>query len=47
MIDNLDLFSDGFELELLEKFFLDDDKERGLTNISSSVFKIIKINDIM
>ena len=42
-----DLFCEGFELELLEKIFLDDDKERGLTNISSSVFKIIKINDIM
>ena len=40
-----DLFSDGFELELLEKIFLEDEKERGLTNISSSVFKIVKIND--
>ena len=39
-----DLFSNGFELELLEKIFLEDEKERGLTNISSSVFKIVKIN---
>ena len=41
-----DLFSDGFELELLEKIFLEDEKERGLTNISSSVFKIVKNNEI-
>ena len=42
-----DLFSDGFKLELLEKIFLEDEKERGLTNSSSSVFKIVKINDII
>jgi len=39
------LFSDGFEVECLEKIDLEDDKERGLTNVTSSVFKIRRFND--
>ena len=42
----IDLFSNGFELEFLEKIVLEDENDRGLTNISSSVFKITKISDI-
>ena len=38
------LFSDGFELECLGKIDLDDDKDRGLTKFTSSVFKIIRID---
>jgi thiopurine S-methyltransferase len=38
------LFSDGFELECLEKIDLEDDKDRNLTNVSSSIFKIRRIN---
>ena len=38
------LFSDGFELERLEKIDLEDDKDRNLTNISSSIFKIRRVN---
>ena len=40
-----DLFSEGFELERLEKIDLEDEKERGLTNVTSSVFKIRRFND--
>ena len=40
------LFSDGFELDCLEKIDLEDEKERGLTNVTSSVFKIKRINSI-
>ena len=39
------LFSDGFELECLEKIDLEDEKDRGITNVTSSVFKIIRNND--
>ena len=42
--DVISLFSDGFELECLEKIDLEDDKDRNLTNVSSSVFKIRRIN---
>lgn len=38
------LFSDGFELEHLEKIDLDDEKDRGLTKVTSSVFKITRID---
>ena len=38
------LFSDGFELECLEKIDLEDDKDRNLTNVSSSIFKIRRVN---
>ena len=40
------LFSDGFELDCLEKIDLEDEKDRGLTNVTSSVFKIKRINSI-
>ena len=38
------LFSDGFELECLEKIDLDGEKDRGLTKETSSVFKITRID---
>ena len=38
------LFSDGFELEHLEKIDLDDEKDRGLSKVTSSVFKITRID---
>ena len=38
-----DLFSDGFVVECLETVSLDDDKDRGLSNVKSSVFKITRI----
>ena len=38
-----DLFSDGFVVECLETVSLDDDKDRGLSNVKSSVFKIIRL----
>ena len=38
-----DLFSEGFEVECLEKIQLEDDKDRGLSNVTSTVFKIIRI----
>ena len=41
-----DLFSEGFELERLEKIDLEDEKDRGLTNATSSVFKITRIDDM-
>ena len=37
------LFSDGFELECLENITLEDEKDRGLTQVTSSVFKITRI----
>ncbi len=36
------LFSHGFEVEQLERIELEDEKGRGLSSISSSVFKITK-----
>ena len=39
----LKLFSKGFEIECLESLNLDDDKDRGLSNVKSSVFKITRI----
>ena len=39
------LFSAGFELERLEKIELEDDKDRGLTKVTSSVFKITRVNE--
>ena len=44
--DVTDLFCDGFEVEFLEKIDLEDEKKRGLTDITSSVFKITRISDI-
>ena len=38
-----DLFSDGFEVECLETVSLDDDKDRGLSGVKSSVFKITRV----
>ena len=38
----IQLYSDGFEVECLERLNLDDDKERGLSNVTSSVFKITR-----
>jgi thiopurine S-methyltransferase len=38
-----DLFSEGFMVECLEKIQLEDDKDRGLSNVTSTVFKIIRI----
>ena len=37
------LFSEGFEIERLESFDLEDEKERGLSSLTSSVFKLRKI----
>lgn len=39
------LFSDGFDLECLENIDLEDEKDRGLANVTSSVFKITRNND--
>ena len=36
------LFSDRFEIECLEKVYVEDDDELGLANVTSSVFKIIR-----
>ena len=38
-----DLFSDGFEVECLETMSLDDDKDRGLSSVKSTVFKITRV----
>ena len=38
-----DLFGDSFIVELLEQIPLEDEKDRGLTNVHSSVYKITKI----
>jgi len=38
----IDYFSNGFEVECLEKIDLEDEKDRGLSNVRSSVFKIIR-----
>ena len=35
-----EVFSEGFEVELLESINLEDEKDRGLSQITSSVFKI-------
>ena len=40
--DVLSLYSSSFEVELLEKISLEDEKDRGLSNITSSVFKITR-----
>ena len=39
-----ELFSDGFELERLEEIDLTDEKDRGLSQVKSSVFRIKRIN---
>tara|TARA_B100000674_G_scaffold339079_1_gene283467 strand:- start:112 stop:810 length:699 start_codon:yes stop_codon:yes gene_type:complete len=38
----VELFADGFSVECLETISLDDDKDRGLSNVKSSVFKITR-----
>lgn len=38
-----ELFSNGFKVECLENIQLDDDKDRGLSFVTSSVFKLIRI----
>jgi thiopurine S-methyltransferase len=35
-----EVFSERFEVELLESINLEDEKDRGLSQITSSVFKI-------
>ena len=40
--DVVSLFSSGFAVELLEKISLEDEKDRGLSSITSSVFKITR-----
>ena len=40
--DVLRFFSDGFEVECLEKIDIDDEKDRGLSKVTSTVFKITK-----
>ena len=35
-------FSDGFEVECLEKIDLEDEKDRGLSKVTSTVFKITR-----
>ena len=39
----MDYFSNGFEVECLEKIDLEDEKDRGLSNVKSSVFKITRL----
>lgn len=36
------LFSSGFDIELLEQLELEDEKDRGLSNVSSSVYKLTR-----
>tara|TARA_Y100000766_G_C18907830_1_gene606820 strand:+ start:1231 stop:1872 length:642 start_codon:yes stop_codon:yes gene_type:complete len=43
--DVMELFSNGFEVKCLEHVQLDDEKERGLTYLTSSVFKITRNED--
>ncbi|MBR95856.1 MAG: thiopurine S-methyltransferase [Euryarchaeota archaeon] len=38
----MDYFSNGFEVECLEKIDLEDEKDRGLSNVTSTVFKITR-----
>lgn len=40
--DVLRFFADGFEVECLEKIDLEDEKDRGLSNVTSTVFKITR-----
>ena len=35
-------FSNGFEVECLEKIDLEDEKDRGLSKVTSTVFKITR-----
>ena len=39
----LSLFSEGFEIERLEVIDVSDEKDRGLTSVTSSVFKITRL----
>jgi thiopurine S-methyltransferase len=39
----LSLFSDRFEVTLLETVQLEDEKQRGLSELTSSVFKLVRI----
>lgn len=43
--DVVSLYSSGFDVELLEKISLEDEKESGLSSITSSVFRINRLND--
>ena len=38
----MDYFSNGFEVESLEKIDLEDEKDRGLSKVTSTVFKITR-----
>ena len=40
--DVFDFFTDGFEVECLEKIDLEDEKDRGLSKATSTVFKITR-----
>ena len=40
--DVVRFFADGFEVECLEKIDLEDEKDRGLSNVTSTVFKITR-----
>ena len=40
--DVLHFFADGFEVECLEKIDLEDEKDRGLSKVTSTVFKITR-----
>ena len=40
--DVLRFFADGFEVECLEKIDLEDEKDRGLSKVTSTVFKITR-----
>jgi hypothetical protein len=42
--DVLRLFANGFKIERLETIQLEDEKDRGLSNVYSSVFKIQRID---
>ena len=41
----MEYFSNGFEVECLEKIDLEDEKERGLSTVTSSVFKITRVRN--
>ena len=41
--DVFGLFSQGFEVELLEILDVSDEKDRGLTSVTSSVFKVTRL----
>ena len=43
--DVFQLFQDGFRVECLETIELEDEKERGLSRINSSVFALTRVSE--